>query len=32
VLTFYGRVPRDRLAIDGDRTVVEELLTWVKTE
>jgi uncharacterized protein (TIGR03083 family) len=32
VLTLYGRLPPETLAVDGDHAAARELLTWVKTE
>jgi uncharacterized protein (TIGR03083 family) len=31
VLVLYKRIPLDRVQVDGDRTAVEELLTWTDT-
>jgi hypothetical protein len=32
ILALFGRVPLDRLHLDGDHEVVEQLLGWVDTE
>jgi hypothetical protein len=31
LLVLFGRLPLDRLRVDGDATVIEELLTWANT-
>jgi uncharacterized protein (TIGR03083 family) len=32
ILALYGRIPLDRLTVNGDRGVLERLFTWVNTE
>ncbi len=32
ILALYGRIPLDRLTVDGDGTVIDQLRTWADTQ